>query len=181
MILFAEQVPDAVARGGLAEGADESIVAQAALLAGDSLATRLSLPGLANGDLYHRTLGWRALGEQAGALARHVGARTIVGDARDDVASLAFYWRDQPEQVLSWPRTVEPDHQFDLTRALSEAAPVPILFVSRCAATVRLAAQFTSVEPLGSFDAPTGPTTARTYFAFKLNGWRGPMQPLRGC
>jgi len=40
------------------------VVAQAALLTGDTLATRLNLPGLANGDLYHRTLGWRALGER---------------------------------------------------------------------------------------------------------------------
>jgi 4-amino-4-deoxy-L-arabinose transferase-like glycosyltransferase len=157
------------------------VAAQAALLTGDAVATRLNLPGLANGDLYHRTLGWRALGERAGALARRVGARTIVGEARDDVASLAYYWRDQPEQVLSWRRTAEPDHQFDLTRALSEAAPLPILFVSRCASTARLAAQFASVEPLGSFEAPTGPTTARTYFAFKLNGWRGPTGPLGGC
>jgi len=157
------------------------IVAQAALLTGDTLATRLKLPGLANGDLYHRTLGWRALGERTGTLARRIGARTIVGDARDDVASLAYYWRDQPEQVLSWPRTAEPDHQFDLTRALSEAAPLPILFVSRCSSTARLAAQFTSVEPLDSFQAPTGPTTARTYFAFKLDGWRAPARPLGGC
>jgi hypothetical protein len=41
--------------------------------------------------------------------------------------------------------------------------------------------QFTGVEPLGSFEAPTGPTTARTYFAFKLEGWRSPMRPLSGC
>src|SRR5215470_5217477 len=157
------------------------VVAQVALLTGDTLATRLSLPGLANGDLYHRTLGWRALGERAGALARQAGARTIVGEARDDVASLSYYWRDQPEQVLSWPHTSEPDHQFDLTRALSEAAPLPILFVSRCASTPRLNAQFTGVEPLGSFQASTGPTTARTYFAFRLEGWRGPMRPLAGC
>jgi 4-amino-4-deoxy-L-arabinose transferase-like glycosyltransferase len=157
------------------------IVVQVALLTGDTLAARLNLPGLANGDVYHRTLGWRALGERTGALAREAGARTIVGDARDDVASLAYYWRDQPEQVLSWPRTTEPDHQFDLTRALSEAAPPPILFVSRCASTTRLAAQFTSFAPLGSFQTPTGPTTARTYFAFRLEGWRGPMRPLAGC
>jgi 4-amino-4-deoxy-L-arabinose transferase-like glycosyltransferase len=157
------------------------VAAQAALLAGDAFAARLNLPGLANGDIYHRTLGWRALGERAGALARRVGARTIVGDARDDVASLTYYWRDQPEQVLSWPRTAEPDHQFDLTRGLSETAPLPILFVSRCASTARLAAQFTGVEPLGSFEAPTGPTTARTYFAFRLDGWRTPMRPLGGC
>ena len=155
------------------------VVAQVALVTGDAWATRINL--LIFGDIYHRTLGWRTLGEHTGTLARQVGARTIVGDARDDVASLAYYWRDQPEQVLSWPRTVEPDHQFDLTRALSEAAPLPILFVSRCASTARLSAQFTSVEALGSFEAPTGPTTARTYFVFKLNGWRAPMGPLGGC
>jgi 4-amino-4-deoxy-L-arabinose transferase-like glycosyltransferase len=157
------------------------VVAQVALLTGDTIATRLNLPGLANGDLYHRTLGWRELGGLAGVLARQAGARTIVGEARDDVASLSYYLRDRPEQVLSWPHTSEPDHQFDLTRALSEAAPLPILFVSRCAATARLAAQFTSVEPLGSFAAPTGPTTARLYYAFKLDGWRAPMRPLGGC
>jgi len=157
------------------------VVAQAALLTGDTLATRLNLPGVANGDLYHRTLGWRELGGLAGLLARQAGARTIVGDARDDVASLSYYWRDRPEQVLSWPHTSEPDHQFDLTRALNEAAPLPILFVSRCAATARLAAQFTNVEPLGSFSAPTGPTTARLYYAFRLDGWRPPMRPLGGC
>ena len=77
---------------------------QVALLVGDALATRLNVPGLANGDVYRRTLGWRALGERAGELARRVGARTIVGDARDDVASLSYYWRDQPEQVLAWQR-----------------------------------------------------------------------------
>jgi 4-amino-4-deoxy-L-arabinose transferase-like glycosyltransferase len=157
------------------------VLAQVALLAGDAMATRLNLPWLAKGDLYHRTLGWRALGKRAGELARRAGARTIVGDARDDVASLVYYWRDQPELVLSWPRTSVPDHQFDLTRALTTDAPLPILFVSRCAATQRLSAQFESVEPLGSFEAPTGPTSARTYFAFKLGSWRAPVQPLGAC
>lgn len=160
------------------------VVVQAALLAGDALAARLNLnlPWLANGDLYHRTLGWRALGERAGELARRVGAWTIVADARDDVASLIYYWRDQPEQVLSWPRASVPDHQFDLTRALTADAPLPILFVSRCTSTAqRLSAQFTRVEPLGSFQAPTGPTSARTYFAFKLDGWQAPIRPLGGC
>jgi 4-amino-4-deoxy-L-arabinose transferase-like glycosyltransferase len=157
------------------------VFAQAALLAGDALATRLNVPGLANGDLYRRTLGWRALGEQAGELARRVGARTILGDARDDVASLAYYWRDQPEQVLSWPHSSVPNHQFDLTRALTADTPLPILFVSHCSSTARLSTQFERVEALGSFKAPTGPTSARTYFAFKLDGWRTPVRPLGSC
>jgi 4-amino-4-deoxy-L-arabinose transferase-like glycosyltransferase len=154
---------------------------QATLIAGDTMATRLNVPWLANGDLYRRTLGWRALGEHAGEIARRVGARTIVADARDDVASLLYYRRDRDEQVLSWPRAAAPDHQFDLTRALTTAAPLPILFVSRCPATARLTAQFASVEPLGSFETPTGPTSARTYFAFKLDGRRGPIRPIGGC
>ena len=157
------------------------VAVQAALIVGDAFATRFTVPWLANGDVYHRTLGWRALGERAGELARRVGARTIVSDARDDVASLIYYWRDQPEQVLSWPRTIVPDHQFDLTRPLTAAAPLPILFVSRCSSTGRLAAQFAVVSPLGSFEAPTGPTSARTYFAFRLDGRHGPIRPLGGC
>jgi Dolichyl-phosphate-mannose-protein mannosyltransferase len=158
------------------------VMAQMALLAGDAMATRIHVPTPSGGsDPYHRTLGWRVLGERAGELARRSGARAIVGDARDDEASLVYYWRDQPEQVLAWQRGPYPDHQFELSRPLTQAAPLPLLFVSRCAGTGRLAAQFSSVEALGHFDAPTGPTTKRTYFAFKLDGPRGPIGPLGGC
>ena len=91
---------------------------------------------------------------------------------------MIYYWRDQPEQVLAWPAGPVPEDQFELTRAFTDAAPEPILFVSHCAAPARLAAYFTSVEPLGQFETPTGPTSARTYFAFKLDGRRGPIGPL---
>jgi hypothetical protein len=157
------------------------VFAQAAFLAGDSVAARLSLPWLKNGDIYHRTLGWRALGEQAGALARRVGAKAIVAEYRDDEASLLYYWRDQPEAVLAWQQGPAPDHYFDVKHPLTDAAPQPLLFVSRCPASGRLKAQFGEVEALGSFKTPTGPTTARTYYAFKLDRRRGPIQPLGGC
>lgn len=155
------------------------VVAQALFLAGDARATKLTAPML--GDAYRRTLGWRSLGEQAGALARRVGARAIVGDQRDEVASLLYYWRDQPEPVLAWPMGAAATHQFELTRAVSDATPQPFLFVSRCSGTIRLAAQFTHVEALGAFDTPTGPTSGRTYYAFRLDGRRGPIGPLGPC
>jgi 4-amino-4-deoxy-L-arabinose transferase-like glycosyltransferase len=154
---------------------------QVTLIAGDAMATRLHVPWLAKGDVYNRTLGWRTLGERAGELARRAGARTIVGDMRDDEASLIYYLRDQPEQVLAWPRGPVPEHQFELTRAFTEAAPQPVLFVSRCSLATRLSAQFASVEPLGQFETPTGPRSARTYYAFKLDGRRGPIGPLGPC
>jgi hypothetical protein len=157
------------------------VAAQVAFLAGDALATRIHVPFIANGDVYHRTLGWRALGERTGALARRSGARAIVGELRDDEASLFYYWRDQPEQIFAWQRGPVPDHQFEISHPLTDATPLPLLFVSRCPATARLAAQFTSVEPLGTIEAPTGRKTMRIYYAYKLDGRRGPIQPLGGC
>jgi 4-amino-4-deoxy-L-arabinose transferase-like glycosyltransferase len=155
------------------------IAAQAAFLAADARATKLHVPLL--GDAYRRTLGWRALGEQAGQLARQVGARSIVGDQRDEVASLIYYWRDQPEPVFAWPTTGTPTDQFELTRALSDAAPRPILYITHCGDVTRLAAQFTQVEGLGRFETPTGPTSGRPYQAFKLDGPRGTIGPLGPC
>ena len=155
------------------------ILTQAAMLVGDALASGLRAPVI--GDVYRRTLGWRSLGEETGRLARRVGARAIVGDLRDEVASLLYYWRDQPEPVVTWMLGPRPEDHFELTRALTNATPQPLLFVSRCSLSGRLSAQFASVEALGPFDTPTGPTTARTYFAFKLADPRGPIGPLGPC
>ncbi len=157
------------------------VIVQAALIAGDAMASRLHVPLLAKGDVYARTLGWRSLGEQAGHLARRMGARTIVGEWRNDVASMLYYWRDQSEQVLDWPAGPVPEDHFELTRAFTQAAPQPVLFVTRCPLTARLAAYFSSVEPLGEFRTPTGPTSERVYLAFKLDGRRGPIGPLAPC
>jgi 4-amino-4-deoxy-L-arabinose transferase-like glycosyltransferase len=157
------------------------LFAQALFLAGDTMAKRVHLPFMTNGDVYHRTLGGRALAEQAGALARRAGAKAIASDSRDDEAALLYYWRDRPEPVFAWPLTATPAHYFDVKHALTTAAPQPLLFVSRCDQSGRLAAQFASVQPLGSFNAPTGPTTALTYYAFKLDHPRGPIGPLGGC
>jgi 4-amino-4-deoxy-L-arabinose transferase-like glycosyltransferase len=170
-------------RGGawkwLAASLGLGMFAQAVFLAGDARATRLDVPRF--GDVYRRTLGWRSFGEQAGRLARQVGARAIVGDKRDDVASLLYYWRDQPETVFAWPFGSTPTHHFELTRALPANPPLPLLFVSRCPGSRRLAARFTNVEPLGEIAARTGPTSARTYYAFKLDGTRGAIGPLGPC
>lgn len=157
------------------------VITQAALLVGDAMATRVHVPLLAKGDVYARTLGWRSLGEQAGHLARRMGARTIVGELRNEVASMLYYWRDQSEQVLDWPAGSVPEDHFELTRALTDAAPQPILFITHCPLTARLSAYFASVEPLGEFRTPTGPTSERLYLAFKLDGRRGPIGSLGAC
>ena len=157
------------------------LLAQVAVFASDILAPQLHVPFVARGDIFAPRLGWRSLGEQAGAAARRAGARTIVGDTRADVASLLYYWRDRPEQVFAWQRGAAPEDSFDLTHALTAAAPLPILYVSECPMTARLSRYFASVEPLGRLDAPTGPASARHYFAFKLDRPRGPIGPRGPC
>jgi 4-amino-4-deoxy-L-arabinose transferase-like glycosyltransferase len=157
------------------------LVAQAAVLVSDVVAPRLHVPFVARGDIFAPRLGWRSLGEQAGHLARQVGARTIVGDTRADVASLLYYWRDQPEQIFAWQRGAGPEDSFDLTHAFTAAAPTPILYISECPMTARLSRYFATVEPLGRLDAPTGPASARHYFAFKLAQPRGPIGPRGPC
>jgi 4-amino-4-deoxy-L-arabinose transferase-like glycosyltransferase len=156
-------------------------IAQFALLAGDALATRVSLPFLPEGqrDLYRRTLGWRAFAEEAGRLARRIGAASIAGDERNQLGALYYYLRDEPVKILAWPS--DENVSFDLTRPLTETAAEPVLFVTICPAPARHLARYAEVEPLGSFTAASGPTSSRAYFAFKLARARGPIGPLPIC
>ncbi len=155
-------------------------LAQFVLLAGDAFATRISLPFLPEGqrDLYRRTLGWRAFAEEAGRLARQVGARTVAGDERNQLGALYYYLRNEPVRILAWPSG---GMTFDLTRPLTAAAAEPILFVTICPAPAQHLASYGSVERLGSFAAASGPTSSRTHFAYKLAQPRGPIEPLPIC
>ena len=157
------------------------VAAQVLLFVGDANARRMSVPGLAKPDVYARTMGWRSLGEEVGKLARANGIGTIAAEQRDTVASLIYYQRDSGRPVLSWPTSAVPNHHFDLTRRLTAQAPGPVLFVTPCGSTERLARQYRNVEPLGRFDARSGPASSRAYFAYKLSGALAEIGPLSGC
>ena len=157
------------------------VVAQAGMLIGDANARRISLPWLAKPDVYARTMGWRSLGEEVDKLARATGARTIAAQQRDVMASLLYYQRDTGRAVLSWPASAVANHHFDLTRRLTASAPDPVLLVSSCGSIERFAKHYRNVEPLGRLEARTGPTSSRSYFAFKLSGASGDIGPLTGC
>lgn len=157
------------------------VAVQVALIAGDANARRMSIPWLAKPDVYARTMGWRSLGEEVEQRARASGARTIAAEQRDTVASLIYYQRDSGRVVLSWPTAAVANHHFDLTRRLTAAAPDPVLFVSGCPSTERLARQYRSVESLGPMQARSGPATSRGYFAFRLSGALTEIGPLGPC
>jgi hypothetical protein len=165
----------------LAANAAIGLLVQIALIASDPFADRVSIPGLAKPDVYERTMGWRALGAEADRIARNAGTQTTVAESRGDIASLLYYHADGIDRVRAWPPAGFPRHHFEMTRPLTAQSPEPVLMISRCPAADRLAAYFADVMPLGRFEAPTGPTTARGYFAFRLSGVRGPLGPLGRC
>jgi Dolichyl-phosphate-mannose-protein mannosyltransferase len=156
------------------------IVVQALLLVGDSMADRLTIPGLAKADIYQPTMGWRALGDEASRLARQIDAPIIATGRRDDIASLVYYLRNEKRAILAWPESGSVSDHFQMTRPLTATAAEPILLITRCTAPTGLADVYASVEPLGPFQTRSGPTTVRNYYAFKLGGPR-PINLSRIC
>lgn len=153
------------------------LATQTAFFVGDVFASRIYIPFLKNHNPYAGTLGWASRGRMIGELAREQGAPTIAGDTRATVASLLYYWRDQPERILAWPTKDLPN--FDLTRKLTSGAAGPVLFVSDCAGDQRFRPFYAKVTPLGVYD-PSGPAP-RTFVAFKLEEPRGELSPLPKC
>jgi len=153
------------------------LVAQVVLIGADAFAPYIHNPLRPSQNPYYATLGWKGYARTAGELARKLAMPTIASDVRSDVASLLYYWRDQPEQVLSWPTADLTT--FALARALTADAPQPILFVTACPAVERLAKFYAKVTPLGVF-VPHDPV-ARAFHAFRLEDPRGPIGPLESC
>jgi 4-amino-4-deoxy-L-arabinose transferase-like glycosyltransferase len=154
------------------------VMVQAVLIYGDAVATRIAPPFLKTNP-YYRTLGWRAYGEAAGRLARQVGAPTIANDSRGELAALLYYWRDRPEQIVSWRTADIPN--FDLGKPLTPSAREPILFVTACPDAERLRPFYAQIEPLGPTTVPAGVDGWRGFYAFKLSGNRGTVGVLPVC
>lgn len=167
------------ARVWLAVSIALGVAVQGLLIYADAIAPRIVLPLRTFSNPYHRTLGWRAYAEAAGQLARQVGAPTIANDSRGELAALLYYWRDQPEKILSWRTADIPS--FDLGAPLTPAAREPVLFVTWCKDIERVRPYYAQVEPLGVFRTPIGVTGMRGFHAFKLSGNRGSIGVLPEC
>lgn len=157
------------------------VAVQAVLLLADPFADRLTMPGVARGDIYRRTMGWRLLGEKVGSLASEAGAASIAAEGRSEVSTLSYYLRDDSRPIFIWSESPRPTNHFELTRPLTSKAPGPVLMISSCPNPDRYRGLFDSVVRLPDFQIPSGPTTSRAYSAFVLAGARGTIGPLPPC
>jgi membrane-associated phospholipid phosphatase len=145
----------------------------------DTLADRLSLPFLPKPDIYHRTMGWKAMSTLVRQTAHTNGVRSIAAEQSDVVASLLYYLRADSWPILSWPTGAVPANQFELDRPLTAAAAEPVLYISNRCLPESLAEYYSTVETLAPIDAATGRHSARRFFAFKLSGARAGIAPLK--
>jgi membrane-associated phospholipid phosphatase len=145
---------------------------QLVLAAGDVFADRISLPFSPKPDVYHRTMGWKALSALVRQAAAENGVQTIATDESDAFASLSYYLRDDGWPIVSasvksgFPSQSEPGPE-------RTSYPVePILYLSRYCLPEGLNKFYSSIETLPPIDAPTGPHSSRRYCVFKLSGAR---------
>jgi 4-amino-4-deoxy-L-arabinose transferase-like glycosyltransferase len=158
------------------------VAAQALFAVGDAVADRLTLPLLGkNADIYRRTMAGRSLGAAVGDLARRFETPTVAAEEHYELSLLLYYLRNEHRQAFLWPSGAAPETYYDVAYVLPNEAPRPILFISQCPDAARLDQYYERVEPLGRFDPRTGPTSARFYFAFRLDAPRGPAGPLAVC
>ena len=118
------------------------VLMQTGILFSDAAAYRIAIPLLPPGrsDIYQRTLGFRALADEAGRFATLASAKTIVGEDRRTVAALLYYLRNGPQQILAWPSDLP---TFDLTRPLTKSAEQPIILITECPFSQRLSLHYT--------------------------------------
>ncbi len=166
-------------RGWLVVSIAIGLITQVTLAVTDAFADRLSVPFLAQPDIYHRTLGWKAMASRVRQEAAANGIRTIAANQNDVTASLLYYLRDDKWRIVSWPNQTKPSTQFDIDRPLTAAAPEPILFVSSRCYLYSLTDYYARVERVASDDVPTGPHSTRHFCMFKLSGVAREIAPLR--
>jgi 4-amino-4-deoxy-L-arabinose transferase-like glycosyltransferase len=153
------------------------VAAQLTFIVTDVFAARIRLPFRASNP-YSATLGWAALSRTVGELARKRDIKTIVTDRRAYFASLLYYWRDQPENVVSWPNDDLPF--FWPSHALTATSPQPILLVTDCPDIDRLANSYFKVKSLGGFATKDNPAP-RFFYAFELEDPRRSIDYLPQC
>ena len=127
------------------------------------------------GDPFARTLGWRALAEEAHATlsaARQKGRPfgTVITDDRAVTAELLYYMRNDPTPVLAWRNDGRPHDHFELTRPFGAGAAEPVLLVNVRYDATPVTQRFDTVEPLGERAVPAGRAESRKMRLFALSG-----------
>jgi hypothetical protein len=146
--------------------------------AGPEALAALGHPLPARYDPLHRLRGWRALGEEVGAvLAAHPGYR-LLADDRETLAALAYYVRPHPFDEVHWNPMRIVKNEWDLTNDLAHYPGGNFVVVSVDHIFGELDPAFASVERLPPLVIGIGPGAARRYGLYLARDFKGYPQAI---
>lgn len=124
-------------------------------------------------DPMKRLRGWDEAGEQISAiLAAHPGAR-LMGDERKVIATLIYYVRPHPFDVVKWNPTGRIDDHFDQTSVL-EPGEGELIYVSQHPGNLLgIEPYFARAEKLADIRIPLYADYAREVTVWRLEGFKG--------
>jgi hypothetical protein len=122
-------------------------------------------------DVLARLREWPRLGDEVAALhSRHPGT-LILFEYRMVLAECLYYGGLRLDQVASWNPDGHVDHHYDLVTDIDRGDDA--LLVSRWPKLGEVQPYFQSVEKLPELSIRTHPDRVRTFFVYRLRGFRG--------
>jgi 4-amino-4-deoxy-L-arabinose transferase-like glycosyltransferase len=157
-----------------------SMALHVAIVLGIAVATatagRLALPGV--GDPFARTLGWKALADEAATVLEEqrksgqpFGA--VMTADRAVTAELLYYMRQEITPVFAWQERGAPRDHYEMTRPFRSGSPEPVLLVSLRTTPGSAGELFQRVTPVATRNVPTGAGMTRRVTFFRLEGYKG--------
>ncbi len=128
------------------------------------------------GNALKRQQGWRQLGQEVVAEARHGRYDAIAAANRSVLAELLYYARPRSIPIRAWDRNIIPHDHFQMTMPLTTASR-SVLVVAAGDEAPGILATFDSKHLIHQVSIPLGRRRARTVVLYEANGFRGP-QPL---
>jgi hypothetical protein len=134
-------------------------------------AAGIELP--ARDDPLDRLRGWRALGDQVGAvLARHPGF-TLFADDRELLAALIYYVHPHPFGAVKWGLMGRVKDQWDLTNNMRAHRGQNFLLVSVHHLALEMRPSFAEMAPLPPITIRVGPGETRRYELYLAYDFKG--------
>lgn len=146
-----------------------------AFVVATTFAGRFTLPVV--GDPFQRTLGWRALADDAGRVldaARRAGQpyKAVMADDRSVTAELLYYLRHDPTPVVAWRDSGRPRDHYEMTRAFRDPTRVPILLISIRRDATAITSRFATVDTIADRSVPAGLGEPRRFRLLSLSDYR---------
>jgi 4-amino-4-deoxy-L-arabinose transferase-like glycosyltransferase len=164
-------------RRGLRSAIAINLIGAAALfgVSGALAAAGISIP--ARYDPLHRLHGWRALGQEVGAVMAAYPGLTLLADDRELLAALIYYVRPHPLDSVEWNPIPGIWDQFLLANNLAGHVGEDFLAVTKHGLIEEMRPVFTEIVPLGTIRSNAGAVRERPYALYILRGYRGPPTP----